>query len=415
MIFSLLYIFIAIVAYRYFGASTAGLILCSMGIVALLFQIWRKQYNLDNITSPIFAIVLGMCAFFISDFIVIKLYPLLVSLVFWLYFIYSVIAKKYPLVVWVEKFQKRPLSTQEMIDVKKSHLFWVIVLGVNSLIHLYLVLYGSINEWALYSFVGWYLYFGMAMIIQISFVYHKIIFQWFRNIWGYGLFVLVIVIAFIFGVSSYYIFKILSKPKPHVIFQSIVARMFRIFFRYSPGVKKLSLIKSNEIKAGEPYIYVASHESWLDYPLMGAYIVDLFHLTNKKKAFAWYLRFTARLLGVIDGIGNQALYILLQKLRNDSNVLIFPEGSRSVDGKIGNFKNGAFALSIKSDIAVVPVLISGTRLLVKKGSLNWLANKNVTIEVQMLAPIKANTTEDALSFAKRVRDIMCQNQNNHSD
>lgn len=415
MIFSLLYIFIAIVAYRYLGASTAGLILCSMGIIALSFQIWRKQYSLDNITSPIFAIVLGVCAFFVSDFIVIKLYPLLVSLVFWLYFIYSVIAKKYPLVVWVEKFQKRPLSTQEMIDVKKSHLFWVIVLGVNSLIHLYLVLYGSINEWALYSFVGWYLYFGIAMIIQLSFVYYKVIFQWLRNIWGYGLFVLLIVIAFIFGVSSYYIFKILSKPKPHVIFQSIVAQMFRIFFRYSPGVKKLSLIKSDEIKSDKPYIYIASHQSWLDYPLMGAYIVDLFHLTNKKKAFVWYLRFTARLLGVIDGIGNQALYILLQKLRNDSNVLIFPEGSRSVDGKIGNFKNGAFALSIKSDIAVVPVLISGTRFLVKKGSLNWLANKNVTIEVQMLAPIKANTTEDALSFAKRVRDIMCQNQNNHSD
>jgi 1-acyl-sn-glycerol-3-phosphate acyltransferase len=191
--------------------------------------------------------------------------------------------------------------------------------------------------------------------------------------------------------------------------------MFRFFFRNSPGVKKLSLIKSNEIKSDQPYIYVASHESWLDYPLMGAYIVDLFHLTNKKKAFAWYLRFTARLLGVIDGIGNQALYILLQKLREKSNVLIFPEGSRSIDGKIGNFKNGAFALSMKSDIAVVPVVISGTKLLVKKGSLNWLANKNVIIEVQMLSPVKANAKEDVSSFANRVRAMMIASQKNHND
>ncbi|MDD5549438.1 MAG: lysophospholipid acyltransferase family protein [Sulfurovaceae bacterium] len=415
MIFSLLYIITAVVIYHYAGVSTAGLVLCIMGIVNLFFQIWKKRYNLDTLASPLFAIVLGICAFFVSDFIIIKLYPLLISLVFWVYFVYAVITKKYPLVTWVEKFKKRQLSNQEMVDIKKSHFFWVIVLGINTLIHLYLVLYGSVNEWALYSFVGWYLYFGIAMAIQLSFVYYKVIFQWLRNIWGYGLFVFVIIIAFIFGVSSYYIFKILSKPKPHVIFQSIVAMMFRVFFRNSPGVKKLSLIKSDEIKSDKPYIYIASHQSWLDYPLMGAFIVDLFHLTNKKKAFVWYLRFTARLLGVIDGIGNQALYILLQKLRNGSNVLIFPEGSRSIDGKIGNFKNGAFALSIKSDIEVVPVLISGTRLLVKKGSLNWLENKNVTIEVKMLPPIKANPSEDVTSFANRVRDIMLQNQNNHSD
>ncbi|MEJ2497317.1 MAG: lysophospholipid acyltransferase family protein [Sulfurovaceae bacterium] len=105
----------------------------------------------------------------------------------------------------------------------------------------------------------------------------------------------------------------------------------------------------------------------------------------------------------------------MQKLRNGSNVLIFPEGSRSVDGKIGNFKNGAFALSIKSDIEVVPVLISGTKLLVKKGSLNWLANKNVTIEVQMLPPVKANAKEDVSSFANRVRAMMIASQKNHND
>ncbi|MEJ2498042.1 MAG: lysophospholipid acyltransferase family protein [Sulfurovaceae bacterium] len=377
MIFSLLYIVVAVIVYNYGGTSMAGLALCIMGVANLSFQLWKKRYSLDALISPLLAVILGVCAFFIPDFIIIKLYPLLISLVFLLFFFYAVITKKYPLIGWVEKFKKRPLSNQETIDIKKSHIFWVIVLGINTLIHLYFALYGSVNAWALYSFAGWYLYFGIAIIIQLSFVHRETLSQWFRNIWGYGLFVLSIAIAFIFGVSSYYISKILSKPKPHIIFQRIVARMFRFFFRNSPGVKKLSLIKSDAIK-------------------------------NDK-------RFTARLLGVIDGIGNQALYILLQKLRNGSNVLIFPEGSRSVDGKIGNFKNGAFALSIKSDIEVVPVLISGTKLLVKKGSLNWLANKNVTIEVQMLPPVKANAKEDVSSFANRVRAMMIASQKNHND
>ncbi len=415
MIFSSLYIIIALMAYYYSGVHLAGLALCIAGAINLLFQLFKKRYTLDALLSPFLAIALGICAFFIPDFIIIKLYPLLISFAFWLFFIYAVFTKKYPLIGWVEKFRRKQLSAQERIDIKRSHIFWVFILGVNTLIHLYFVLYGSVNAWALYSFAGWYVYFGAAMTIQLSFVYRKTVFQWFRNLWGYGLFIFSISIAFIFGVSSYYISRILSKPKPHKVFQSIVARMFRFFFRNSPGVKKLSLIKSNEIKSDQPYIYVASHESWLDYPLMGAYIVDLFHLTNKKKAFAWYLRFTARLLGVIDGIGNQALYILLQKLREKSNVLIFPEGSRSINGKIGNFKNGAFALSMKSDIAVVPVVISGTKLLVKKGSLNWLANKNVIIEVQMLSPVKANAKEDVSSFANRVRAMMIASQKNHND
>ncbi|MEJ2489554.1 MAG: hypothetical protein P8Y50_07190 [Sulfurovaceae bacterium] len=64
---------------------------------------------------------------------------------------------------------------------------------------------------------------------------------------------------------------------------------------------------------------------------------------------------------------------------------------------------------------VVPVLISGTKLLVKKGSLNWLANKNVTIEVQMLPPVKANAKEDVSSFANRVRAMMIASQKNHND
>lgn len=155
-----------------------------------------------------------------------------------------------------------------------------------------------------------------------------------------------------------------------------------------------------------PYIYAPSHESWLDYPLMGAFITDLYHLTNKNRAFAWYLRPIAKLLGVLDGVGNNSLHPLLQKLRENSNVLIFPEGSRSRDGEMGSFKYGAFALSLKSGVSIVPVNIYGTHELVGKGSMNWGWNKGVDIIAEMLDPVSPLLDETKEEFATRVRDIM---------
>ena len=190
--------------------------------------------------------------------------------------------------------------------------------------------------------------------------------------------------------------------------------MFRLFFHYAPGTARTQCIYNQKIQTNGPYIYVASHESWLDYPLMGSCVIDLYHLTNKKKAFAWYFRPIANLLGVVDGVGLTALHSLLQKLRAGSNILIFPEGSRSVNGVIAPFKRGAFSLSIESDIEVIPVLISRTRELVSKGSLNWTGQKGIVIEVEMLDPVKGNLGENAECFAKRVRELMHHHRKNHN-
>jgi 1-acyl-sn-glycerol-3-phosphate acyltransferase len=312
---------------------------------------------------------------------------------------------------WVEKFKKRPLTLAERDDVIVSHWFWIAVLGVNSAIHVILVVSANLTLWALYSFVGWYLLFGCAMVLQLSFAHRHDLIQWVRNGWGYGLFGGVIVMGFIPAIVGYAFHKLTHHPKPYVIFQRVTAAMFRLFFRYAPGTAGIELFKSDAIHPDTPYIYAASHESWLDYPLMGAYITDLYHLTNKKKAFIWIIRPIAVLLGVIDGVGGNPLHKLLQKLRVGSNVLVFPEGSRSGDGEIHPFKRGAFSLSNESGVAIVPVIISGTRLLVQKGSMNWSDTKGVIITITMLEPMMIAEDETLEMFKERVRDKMGEKRN----
>ncbi len=413
MIFSLLYVPVVMGVYLYAGVKMAGIALFILGSIFALIN-WFKENQLKALTFPLIAIVLGLIAYASSDFFSLKLYPLLLSLLFLAYFVYSVVMKRYLLIERIEKFKKRDLTGNERKDIILSHWFWIFVLLLNSVIHLVLVMRANLTLWALYSFVGWYLLFGAAMIVQIVYIHRCDFQQWGRNVWGYGLFAGVIVMGFIPAMLGYLFHRAINHPKPHRVFQRVTAAMFRIFFHYAPGTASTILIQSEQIGTDAPYIYCASHESWLDYPLMGAYVTDLYHLTNKKKALLWIIRPIAVLLGVMDGIGGNPLHQLLQKLRMRSNVLIFPEGSRSGSGEVQAFKKGAFSLSSESGVAIVPVILSGTHKLVYKGSLNWSSTKGVTITIIMLDPMVISEEESIQDFAHRVRTVMLLYQKSHN-
>jgi 1-acyl-sn-glycerol-3-phosphate acyltransferase len=279
-------------------------------------------------------------------------------------------------------------------------------LGINSFLHLYFVLKENTYLWALYSFVGWYLLFAVAMLLQLLFAYRMQVRQCFRNLWGYALFVGVILLGFIPAMGGY-LFKLMTRePKPHILFQRVTAQMFRLFFRYAPGVGEIDLRMDPKFDRSSPYIFVVSHESWLDYPLIGGYVTDLFHVTNKKTPFVWLLRPISQLLGVIDGIGINVLHVLLQQLRKGSNVLIFPEGSRSTEGRLLPFKKGAFSLSLESGVPIVPVIISGTRHLVPKGGFSWQKVNAIPLKIEFMEPMKAQEGENVQQYLQRVWEKM---------
>lgn len=405
MLFSLLYVPFILLACYYFPVTIVGLALVIVGGIWSSFLFFRQSER-KKFISPLIVILLGGTAWISENFMALKLYPLLLSILFLLYFIISVLTRNYLLIEWVEKLKKHPLQSSERHDVIISHWFWIGVLGVNTLFHLYFLLKDNTFLWALYSFAGWYLLFGIAMALQLSFAYRTQIAQGIRNIWGYGLFIGVILMGFIPAIVAYFFKRIIQEPKPHIIFQHITAQMFRIFYRYAPGIGEIDLQITPKYNQNTPYIYVASHESWLDYPLIASFITDLYHLTNKKSPFLFFLRPITSLLGVIDGAGVNVLHQLLQKLRANSNVLIFSEGSRSTEGTLLPFKKGAFALALESGIQIVPVVISGTRHLVPKRTLSWQNVKEIKINIRIMEPMEPLEGEDAQQYKERVWEKM---------
>lgn len=59
---------------------------------------------------------------------------------------------------------------------------------------------------------------------------------------------------------------------------------------------------------------------------------------------------------------------IAKALKNNKTVMIFPEGTRSLTGKLGHFKDGAFKAAIENKVPIIPIVVNGTgRLLPKEG------------------------------------------------
>ena len=88
-----------------------------------------------------------------------------------------------------------------------------------------------------------------------------------------------------------------------------------------------------------------------------------------------------------------------------ASLIIFPEGTRSRDGRVGRFKGGVFLLAIESGLPIVPVSVSGTRHVMLKGRLMTCPG-HVTVTIHPPIDTTGMTREDARKLAERTRAVV---------
>ncbi len=137
---------------------------------------------------------------------------------------------------------------------------------------------------------------------------------------------------------------------------------------------KVDVMGLENIPMNEPVIFACNHASQIDIPVLYKVLPVTFRFLVKKELFKIPVLGTAmRSAGYIpiDRSGGKAavrsLQAAAQELKKGASIVIFPEGTRSLDGSLGPFKAGAFALAIRSKHPVIPVAIHGTYEILPKG------------------------------------------------
>lgn len=168
------------------------------------------------------------------------------------------------------------------------------------------------------------------------------------------------------------------------------------------------------------YIFMANHASFLDILLLLACVPHNFRFIIKKELFTVPLLGTVlRRCGEIP-MDRQNPWKALRSLRQarellnqGTSVVVFPEGTRTLDGQIQEFKKALFVLPIRSRAPVVPVLIEGTFQALRRGSI--LLNP-VPLKMTFYDPIQTDSFEvrDRQILADKLRQILSKQYRAHA-
>jgi 1-acyl-sn-glycerol-3-phosphate acyltransferase len=161
-----------------------------------------------------------------------------------------------------------------------------------------------------------------------------------------------------------------------------------------------------------------NHASFLDILLVFAFIPHDFRFVVKKEFFSIpILGLTVKSSGQIPldrkhpRKGLQSLNRAADLLKKGLSIVVFPEGTRTRDGKIHEFKASLFILPIRARTPVVPVLIEGTYQALRRGS---VLLRRYPLKVTFLDPVPADSFSDRgrALYAEKVRQSLINSGQN---
>jgi 1-acyl-sn-glycerol-3-phosphate acyltransferase len=152
-------------------------------------------------------------------------------------------------------------------------------------------------------------------------------------------------------------------------------------------------VKGIERIPPETCIFAANHTSSADAPAVVGAIPRRIAILLKRSLFKYPIvgqAFTLAHFIPVDRFNRDSAIVSLEQatesLRQGQSFLIYPEGTRSPDGRLQNFKKGAAVMAIKAGVPIVPVACSNAHRIMQKRSL-LISPGDILVE--FLAPINA--------------------------
>ncbi len=174
---------------------------------------------------------------------------------------------------------------------------------------------------------------------------------------------------------------------------------------------RINSIGLENLDSKQTYILAANHSSLFDIPILFVTFKDFNFIIIYKKELEKIPIFGRSLkvspfVSINRSEPREAMKSIEQTLAQMSEndcPIIFPEGTRSENGELGEFKRGTFLLASKSLKPIVPIAIVGSSGILPKGSFAVKANSEVTVKIY--PPIENSGISDRLKEKELMQKV----------
>jgi 1-acyl-sn-glycerol-3-phosphate acyltransferase len=206
----------------------------------------------------------------------------------------------------------------------------------------------------------------------------------------------IIELTFFFILSVLALIVCFPFDKPRRVVHEL-SRAICMCFWYVPLTWKRRIKGLENVDKSKSYVIVINHNSMAD--IISLYFVPLnFRWVSKREVFR--IPYIGQLLSIHGDIaidrskGADSMRKVTEQgkmwIGRGVSIAIFPEGTRSKSGEMGRFKQGAFALAKEAGGEILPVVMHGTRDVLKK---NFMVNWRNRLSVSVLPPISVDKVQ----------------------
>lgn len=167
-----------------------------------------------------------------------------------------------------------------------------------------------------------------------------------------------------------------------------------------------------KIDKNKTYIIVSNHQSLVDI-LVAFTLFTHFKWVSKDEIFqiplvGWNMALNqyVRLKQGRKTSVKQMYSACGKHLKRGSSVYLFPEGTRSRNGKLGAFKEGAFILAKRQRVAILPIVINGSKHAAPKNRFNFSGRSDVHVQVLDEIPVESYDETTVSELTQKVREMI---------
>ncbi len=163
---------------------------------------------------------------------------------------------------------------------------------------------------------------------------------------------------------------------------------------------------------GTTYVIISNHQSLLDILIVNCLRYRFKWISKienfKVPVIGWYLRMADYI--IVDRGNEESKTEMLERsyncLKNGVSIMIFPEGTRSLNNEIGFFKRGAFQLALQAGVPILPVLLDGTGGILPKHGLIFGSGHFIRLRVMDPVEPAFPGTDTPESLALKLSSLM---------